>query len=154
MLRRHQSYLFRQMNGPIADKLQRRSTRRLLVLATLACLPLAAYAITWNANQISLLIAAGLPVFAFASLLNMSIRGVFELDDELLDEFQIGLRNRVYKTAYGYTLMFLVIVATTATGLSLERRSAFAVGVFAFLASALAPRLLLAWKMENGHGSE
>jgi hypothetical protein len=84
----------------------------------------------------------------------MSIRGVFELDDGLLDEYQAALRNRVYRTAYGYTLIFLVLVATTATGLSLERQSAFAVAVFAFLASALAPRMLLAWNMENERGRE
>jgi hypothetical protein len=154
MIRRHQSHLLHEVNGPIADKLQRQSTRRLLVLTLLACLPIMAYAIAWYADHIWLLIAAGCPVFALASALNMSLRGVFEFDDELLDEYQIGLRNRAYKTAYGYTMIFLVLVATTATGLSLERQSAFAVAVFAFLASGFAPRMLLAWNMESEYGSE
>ena len=152
MLNQNRSYLLRLVNGHIAGKLQQQSIRRLLVLSILACLPLLAYTPAWRADRYWMLIAIDIPVIALVVALNMAIRGVFELNDELLDEYQTALRNRVYRTAYGYTLVFLVLIATTATGLSLERQSAFAVAVFAFLASALAPRMILAWNMENERG--
>ena len=87
-------------------------------------------------------------------MLNLSLRGIFELDDELLDEHQIAVRNGSYKSAYGFALVFLVVITTIAIGLSLERRIAFAVAAFAFLISALAPRLVAAWWLEDNDERE
>jgi hypothetical protein len=50
MIRRHQSFLLRLVNGSAAGKLQPQSARRLLVLSILAFLPLLAprMLLAWN----------------------------------------------------------------------------------------------------------
>lgn len=51
-------------------------------------------------------------------------------------------------------MVFLIVVATVAAGMELQRQAAFAVAVFAFFMSALAPRMLLAWNLEDGSGQQ
>jgi len=141
--------MFGHVNGPMADRLQSRSRRRAIVLGSLAGAAATAAGIATVGDRIGWLLLAAIPFWIFAALLNLSLRGIFDLDDDLLDEHQIAVRNHSYKTAYGYALVFLVVIATTAVGLALERHIAFAVAAFAFLSGALAPRLVAAWMLED-----
>jgi len=151
---RDQRRIFRHVNGPTADKLQDQQTRRVLVLACVASIAAVAIAFATFDNRFWLLVLASLPLGVATALLNFSLRGIFELKDELLDEYQISVRDKAYKSAYGFTLVFLVVVATAAAGAELDRVSAFALAAFAFLTCALAPRMLLAWRLENSHGGD
>ncbi len=144
-----QRRMFGHVNGPMADRLQSRSRRRAIVLGSIAGAAATAAGIATVGDRIGWLLLAAIPFWIFAALLNLSLRGIFDLDDDLLDEHQIAVRNHSYKSAYGYALVFLVIIATTATGLALERHIAFAVAAFAFLSGALAPRLVAAWMLED-----
>jgi hypothetical protein len=90
-----------------------------------------------------------IPFWGLAWLLNLSIRAIFELDDNLLDEYQLGLRNAAYKRAHGITLIFLLLVAVATGGLDLDRVQVFSVGMFAFLVAIMAPRMLVAWTMDD-----
>jgi len=144
-----QKRMFGHVNGPMADRLQSRSRRRAIVLGSLAGAAATAAGIATVGDRIGWLLLAAIPFWIFAALLNLSLRGIFDLDDDLLDEHQIAVRNHSYKTAYGYALVFLVVIATTAVGLALERHIAFAVAAFAFLSGALAPRLVAAWMLED-----
>lgn len=149
-----QSLMFGQVNGALADRLQSRAIRRSMVVALLLAALLIGAGIVLMGDRFWVMLIVMLPFWAIAVLLNLSLRGIFELDDDLLDEHQIAVRNSSYKSAYGYALVFLVVVATIATGLSLERRYAFAVAAFAFLTGALAPRLVAAWSLEDSNDHE
>jgi len=149
-----QNLMFGQANSEFADRLQSRSIRRSMVLALFMSAGLVGIGIATTGDRFWVMLLVTVPFWVMAALLNLSLRGIFELDDELLDEHQIAVRNASYKTAYGYALVFLVVVATVATGLALERRYAFAVAAFAFLTGALAPRLVAAWSLEDSDDSE
>lgn len=145
----YQAHLFRRVNQPWAARLQSTPVRRLLVVATMASLALAAGSLGVIPDDIWRLPVVMVPVFGSIALLNLSIRALFELDDTQLDEFQLAQRNAAYKNAYGFTLIFLVILATLATGLQLDRIQAFSAAMFGFLTVAMAPRLVVAWSMED-----
>jgi len=148
----HQARLYETVNGPFADRLQSTVVRRAVVLATIPAAAGVALAFLILENGFWMLAAAAVPLGVTVVLLNLSLRGIFELADERLDEYQTSVRNSAYKTAYGLTLVFLIVFATVAAGMELQRQAAFAVAVFAFLMSALAPRMLLAWNLEDGSG--
>jgi hypothetical protein len=154
MASKSQSLMFGQVNSAFADRLQSRAIRRAMVLALFASAALVGVGIAGIGDRFWWMIIVTVPFWIVAALLNLSLRGIFELNDELLDEHQIAVRNASYKSAYGYALVFLVIVATVATGLALERRYAFAVAAFAFLTGALAPRLVAAWSLEDSDDRE
>ena len=145
----YQRHLARRVNGPLADRLQTRVRRRALAIATVASVAIAAWGIAVFDGRIWFLLLAALPLDVTAFLLIMSVRGVFELDDAQLDEYQIAERNRAYRTAYGTTLVFLVLVTLVAVTAQFDRSTTFAIAVFAFLVSALEPRLVLAWNMRD-----
>ena len=146
---RHQERLYGRVNGPFADRLQKKAVRRAVVLATILGVAGMALAFLILNDRIWVLAATAFPLALCLGLLNLSLRGIFELDDAMLDENQISSRNSAYKTAYGLTLVFLVVVATAAAGLEPQRQALFSVAVFAFFISALAPRMLLAWNLED-----
>ena len=154
MPNRHQERMFRQVNGPWADMLQGRTHRRVLVVATIAAIASMATAMPYVADRFWVLVATGLAFGAFAILLNLSLRGVFELKDELLDECQIAMRNRAYKAAYGFTIVFTVIAATTGAGLALQRQPAFSLAAFTFFVCVMAPRLYVAWVKDDDDAGE
>lgn len=149
-----QDRMLRQVNSSFADKLQRRSLRRLLVAATIGCALLLGMAINSGGDRIGFLVLASIPFWVSMVLLNFSLRGIFELDDERLDEHQVAVRNAAYKTAYGFTLVFLVLVVTVAAALDLDRIETFAVAAVAFMISAVAPRLITAWQAEDQYDGE
>lgn len=149
-----QDRIFAQANGPLADRLQHRGLRRLIVALTLASALGVAIALYRAGDQILWMLAATLPFWACAFLLNLSLRGIFELGDSHLDEHQVAVRNAAYKRAYGCTLVFLVLVVTTAAAIDAGRIGTFAVAAFAFLTSALAPRLIAAWVMDASDDEE
>ena len=122
-----QDHMFRQVNGPLADKLQRRGRRRAIVVATLASAILVGVAISAGGDRIVFMALASIPFWLCMLLLNLSLRGIFELSDARLDEHQIAIRNLAYKTAYGFTLVFLVIVVTVAAVIDLGRVPTFSV---------------------------
>jgi len=144
-----QRRMFGQVNSAFADRLQTRRRRRAIVLGCIAGAAAIGSGIVAVASHSWWVLLAAIPFWSFAALLNMSLRGIFDLDDDLLDEHQIAVRNQSYKTAYGYSLVFLLVVATTAAGLGLERHVALGVAAFAFLAGALAPRMVAAWTLED-----
>ena len=144
-----QDRLFRQVNSPLADALQSRARRRLMVIIAVASAAAIGAAIYTNGDRFMWMALATLPFWLSVVFLNLSLRGIFELSDDRLDEHQIAVRNHAYKTAYGFTLVFLIVVVTTATGVDLDRPAAFSVAAFAFLTSALAPRLITAWTLED-----
>ena len=145
----YQERLYLKVNGPLADRFQSRAMRRAVAVATIVAVGAMAVAFALHDNRFWMLAAASFPLAACMGMLNLSLRGIFELKEDRLDEYQISMRNRMYKTAYGFTLVFLVVVATTAAGLELEREVAFAVAMLAFFTSALAPRLFLAWNLDD-----
>ena len=149
-----QNRMYRHVNGRLAARLQRKSIRRVISACLLASLFLAALGAQIAGSDVRALVLLEIPMLLFASLLVMSIRGVFELDDSQLDEYQLGLRNDAYKSAYGLTLVFLLVIATIAAGLSLDRMQSFSLAAAAFFTCALAPRVLLAWRMEDDNGEE
>lgn len=144
-----QSRVYRQVNGPLADKLQRRSRRRLIVVLTVLAAAVVGFGIYTRGDRIEWMLLATVPFWSCVVLLNLSLRGIFELRDRNLDEQQIAVRNHAYKTAYGYTLVFMVLIATTAFAIDLDRIAAFSLAAFAFLTCALAPRLYTAWVMDD-----
>ncbi|MEJ2127432.1 MAG: hypothetical protein P8X81_01145 [Woeseiaceae bacterium] len=146
--------IFGQVNSPFADRLQTRSKRRGIVLGCIGGAAAIGAGIIAVVEHAAWVLLAAIPFWGFAFLLNMSLRGIFELDDDLLDEHQIAVRNQSYKTAYGYALVFLLIVATAATAFDFERHVALGVAAFAFLTGALAPRLVAAWTLEEPDGRE
>jgi len=150
----HQERLYGQVNSRFADHLQIRPARRAVVLTMIATIAGVALAFLMLEKGFWMLAAAAVPLGVSMVLLNLSLRGIFELRDDMLDEYQISVRNNAYKTAYGLTLVFLVVVATVAAGMELQRQAAFAVAVFAFFMSALAPRMLLAWNLEDDSGRQ
>jgi hypothetical protein len=154
MMKLIHDHTYKQMNGPAAAKLQQQTTRRLLVICVLASLVLIAFSANIAGEDVWLMSFVSIPTVIVAVLMNMSIRGIFELDDERLDEYQIGVRNDAYKTAYGFTLVFLLIVATALGGLQPERLQVFSVATAAFFTCALAPRMRVAWNMVDDHGLE
>jgi hypothetical protein len=154
MFEAFQNRMLRQVNGAFADKLQRRTLRRVLVVATIASALLLGIAIDSGSDRVGFLALAAIPFWISMVLLNFSLRGIFELDDERLDEHQVAVRNAAYKTAYGFTLIFLVLVTTVVAALDLDRVEMFAVAAVAFLICAVAPRLITAWSTEDGYDGE
>lgn len=150
----YQKHLEKRVNSRFADKLQSQSIRRFLALGTVLSALLIAYAFTIFDDNILLLLVLSIPFDVFAILLTMSLRGIFELADDQLDEYQIAERNRAYKMAYGVTVIFVVVLATTVTALDLPREQNFAIAAFAFLVSAFEPRLVMAWYLEDPDGIE
>lgn len=149
-----QRTIFGQANSAFADSLQFRSIRRVIAVTSILAAALIGIGIAGFGDQFGWVLLVTAPFWVLAALLNLSLRGVFDLQDELLDEHQITVRNASYKTAYGYALVFLIIVATVAFGMELEQRFAFAVAAFAFLTGALAPRIVAAWTLEDSDDSE
>jgi hypothetical protein len=149
-----QDRMLRQVNGSLADKLQRRGRRRLIVIASIASALLLGAAISSGADRIAFWMLACVPFWLCMLLLNLSLRGIFELDDARLDEHQLAIRNESYKIAYGFTLVFLVLVATAVAAIDLDRIATFSVAAVAFLVSALAPRLIAAWRMDDNDDGE
>ncbi len=147
-----QERLYSNVNGPFADRLQSRAARRTLVLATLLGAACVGVAFSNLEDGFWWVVAAAIVFELSILLLILSLRGIFELKDELLDEYQISVRNNAYKKSYGLVLVFLVLLATIAAGMDLPRHSLFGVAVFAFLVSALAPRLMSAWHLEDDRG--
>lgn len=146
-----QDRMFRQVNSAFADKLQRRSRRRLIVVVTILSAIGVGAAIASSGDDIVFLGLASMPFWLCMVLLNLSLRGIFELDDSRLDEHQIAVRNDAYKTAYGFTLVFLVLVITVASVIDLDRIRTIAIAATAFFICALAPRLITAWQAEDSH---
>ena len=149
-----QERMFRQVNSTFADKLQARSRRRVIVLATVASALLVGAALNSGGDRIGFMALASIPFWLCMFLLNLSLRGIFELRDEHLDEHQVAVRNNAYKRAYGFTLIFLVLVVTVAAGADLGRIATFSTAAVAFLVSALAPRLITAWTLEDQDDGE
>ncbi|MDJ0652804.1 MAG: hypothetical protein QNJ40_01510 [Xanthomonadales bacterium] len=146
-----QDRMFRQVNSAFADRLQRRNRRRPIVVATLLSAVLIGLALNAGGDRIVFVALASLPYWLCMHLLNLSLRGIFELSDERLDEHQVAVRNNAYKTAYGFALVFMVVLVTVASVLDLDRPGTFAVAAFAFLTCALAPRMIAAWSLEDNH---
>lgn len=149
-----QDRMFRQVNSAFADRLQQRSRRRLIVVATIAAAIGVGFGIASGGDDIVYVSIASVPFWLCMVLLNLSLRGIFELDDAHLDEHQIAVRNHAYKTAYGFTLVFLVLVVTIASVVELDRIRTFALAASVFLICALLPRLITAWTAENGDDEE
>jgi len=141
--------MYHQVNSAFADRFQHRSWRRLIVLSSIFGALIAAAAIYIGGGRIVWMISGSLPFWLSAYFLHLSLRGIFELSDERLDEHQITVRNRAYKTAYGYTLVFLIIIVTAASVLNLDRVGVFSISAFAFLTSIMAPRLITAWTIKD-----
>ena len=154
MLQSFQDRMFRQVNSAFADKLQLRSRRRLIVIATIISSLGVGAALKTGGDDIVVVALATMPFWLCMVLLNFSLRGIFELDDTRLDEHQIAVRNNAYKTAYGFTLIFLVLVITVASVIDLEHPGTFGLAATAFFICALAPRLITAWRAEDAHDEE
>ncbi len=147
-----QERLYSNVNGSFADRLQNKTARRALVLATLLGAAWVGVAFSNLEGGFWWVVAAAIVFESSMLLLILSLRGIFELTDDLLDEYQISVRNNAYKNSYGLVLVFLVVLATIAAGMELPRHSVFGIAVFAFLVSALAPRLISAWNLEDDRG--
>ncbi|MDX1507707.1 MAG: hypothetical protein R3358_05470 [Woeseiaceae bacterium] len=150
----NQRRMHRQVNGPLADRLQKHWLRRMFVLGAIAGAAITGAGFVVYDDRLWVLLLCAIPFGVFTVLMNLSLRGIFELSEEQLDEYQVGLRNHAYKRAYGFMLVFIVVVATTLAALQPGRLPTFAVATFAFLISALLPRLIVAWQLEDADGDE
>lgn len=115
----------------------------------------AALEISSDTGFIILLIVAMFVIFAVLvgySLLRVSVRGIAEAPNELLDERQIAVRNDSFRHAYyimGYITMVLILVMTTGPELRLFQE----VGndgsyllIAALFAYSSLPSMVLAWR--------
>ena len=81
-----QERMFRQVNGNFAERLQNRFWRRAIVILAILSAVLVGVLIRAAGDQIFWVIPAAFPYYLCVYLLNLSLRGIFELDDERLDE--------------------------------------------------------------------
>ncbi len=146
---RHQNWFFQRVNGPLADRLQRQLRRRALVLCTVAGALLVGPMMYLAGDRPGWMLLAVVPYILSAYGLTLSLRGIFELEDGRLDEHQIAVRNRAHRVAHDATLLFLILVVTTAGILDLDRRGLFSLASSAFLLGLLAPRFFAAWNLED-----
>lgn len=149
MRKAFQNYLAEIFKDPTVDKFQTRNRRRALSVGLVLWLMVTAFCMTLIGQDLVW------PVFVCAVIMvylmgmhNMSTRGVFELSDEHLDEFQIQSRNQAYKVSFGYSLIWLLLLSVAVLGLEPSRDTRFLlVGLFffAFTSGLSAPRLVYAW---------
>lgn len=89
------------------------------------------------------------------SFLRVSVRGIADAPDELLDERQIQIRNTSYRYAYlsmGYLIIALLLLVFFGPKVSLfqpEGNDGSYLGIAALFAFASAPSMILAWREKD-----
>lgn len=99
------------VNSPTADKLQTRFRRRLIIALVLAWQPavVGSLLLIRDDRILPLLLAVAVQTVLFG-LLNMSTRGIYELCDGQLDEYQRAERDAGFRRAYYFGLMWILLV--------------------------------------------
>ena len=89
------------------------------------------------------------------SFLRVSVRGIADAPDELLDERQIQIRNTSYRYAYlsmGYLIIALLLLVFFGPKVSLfqpQGNDGSYLGIAALFAFASAPSMILAWREKD-----
>ena len=139
--------------NPRVERFQTQRRRRLLSVVLLAWLLLMAFCLTlipkdlvWPA------LVCGVGMIYLMSMHNLATRGIFELADEYLDEYQIQSRNSAYKMSFGYSLLWILFLGIGFLGVEQTKDNRFvflAMMFFAFTSGLSAPRIVYAWLAED-----
>ena len=149
MKARFQNYLSRLFRDPVVEKFQTPARRRIV----------AASVVVWQAVVVGCMLlipldwvwpvlVAGVVMVYLLAMLNMSTRGIFELADHHLDEFQIALRDGAYRKSYFFALLWLLLVAPVfglIEGAEHTHHWVFAFILLGFFWGLSAPRVVVAW---------
>ncbi|MFK8052996.1 MAG: hypothetical protein AB8F65_08455 [Woeseiaceae bacterium] len=151
MKARFQSYLNNLFKQPVIEKFQTPLRRRLVAtsmilwqMVVVGAMYLIQFDLIWP------VIVAGIVMIYLMSMTNMATRGVFELVDEHLDEFQIAIRDAAYRKAYFFALLWLLLVAPFfgfVEGHEKARLFVFLFVLLGFFWALSAPRVLVAWTL-------
>lgn len=138
--------LFRR---PIIERFQTPAKRRsialsvvLINLVTVGCVLLISGDILWP------LVPVAVASVLLMGLLNMATRGIFELSDEYLDEYQVSVRDSAFRRSYYFTLIWLLLVAPLFGFLEGNQHSKLFVLAFillGFMWGVTLPRVIVAW---------
>ena len=142
-------YLDRLFRGPMVDWFQTPLRRRsvaigvmLIHVATAGSLGLLTLDIVWP------LIPAGIAAMYLMGMLNMSTRGIFELKEERLDEYQIALRDSAFRRAYYFSLIWIILTAPL-MGLVIDSEHSLMILIvyimLGFSWGMALPRVIVAW---------
>ena len=137
------------VNSPFADKLQTRSRRRLIISLVFLWQPVVAagFLLLRHDRVVPLLAAVAVQTVLFA-LMNMSTRGMYELCDSQLDEYQRAQRNAGYRSAYYFGLIWIMLIPAFAGLVRGESDALLYILVFALLGffwGLAAPQAAYAW---------
>ena len=158
MKERWESYLNRIFQNPMVDQFQtpaRRRTVAFLVLAWQLLVVIAVYQIQFD--RLWPVFVVALPMIYLIGMLNMSTRGMFELADRHLDEFQIGLRDAAFRRSYVFTLVWLLLTSFVVLWAANQPQGWFVAVTFillGFLWGMSLPRVLVAWTMPADDADE
>lgn len=151
MKAKFQSYLNNLFRQPLVEKFQTTRRRRLTAVGVLfcqfvvvGCLLLLTQDLVWP------VIVAGVFMIYLMGMLNLSTRGIFELSDVHLDEFQVCVRDSAYRKSYFFALLWLLLVAPIfglLEGSEKANHFGFAFVLLGFFWGMSAPRVLVAWTM-------
>ena len=149
MRAKFQAYLNQLFRQPVVERFQTPLRRRTIAVAVVVWEALAAGSLSLLAyDRVLPVIIAGIGMIYLLGMLNMSTRGIFELSDRHLDEFQIGLRDAAYRKSYFLALFWLLLVAP-ASALFDEHRLgdlySLAFILLGFNWALSAPRVVVAW---------
>jgi hypothetical protein len=146
--------------------LRSQKNRRILVLVMTLGLVLVAMGSYWPTLKINLNLSDGTAVIIYSvtaifvilavlvgySLLRVSVRGIGDAPDELLDERQIAVRNTSFRYAYyamGYLIAGLLILMLSGPELKLfepEGNDGSYVIIAVLFAFSSMPSMVLAWR--------
>ncbi|MEM7765452.1 MAG: hypothetical protein AAF290_15415 [Pseudomonadota bacterium] len=149
MTSRFQSYLSRLFRQPMVDYFQTPARRRAVAASVIIWQALVVYLLTLIPKDIVWpTLAAGVVMVYLLGMLNMATRGIFELSDEHLDEFQVALRDGAYRRSYYFALIWLLLVAPLVG--FLEGQDDLKILILAFILLGFfwamsAPRVWVAW---------
>lgn len=151
MKTKFQNYLNHIFRQPIVDRFQTPARRRVAAAAVIVWqLVVVGTVLLISRDLVWPVFVAGIVMWGLISMLNMSTRGIFELADEHLDEYQISLRDAAYRKAYFFSLLWLLLIAPVIgffKGADLAALYTLAFILLGFFWGLSAPRVLVAWTL-------
>jgi hypothetical protein len=124
------SYLVRVFANPMVEKMQTRGARRRRVIWLAICGVVYALA-PWATKQVWIIIPLYVPLMLLIGQVNLSVRGVTELNDRALDERQRALRDRANRVTHRWTWMAgIALGIVLCLGFQLSREKAIGSDLF------------------------
>jgi hypothetical protein len=148
----------RVVNSPAADRLQTRGRRRLIIALVLLWQPMviAGLLLIRDDRILPLLLAVAVQTALFA-LMNMSTRGMYELGDAHLDEYQRSQRDAGFRKAYYFGLLWVMLIPAFAGFVQGNEDALLYVLAFSMLGffwGLAAPQAAYAWNAPDDLSSE